>query len=328
LGDILSQNEIDELLKALGTGELNVKDIKDASGEKKIINYNFKRPSKFSKDHLKALKSIYENYARLATNFLTGYLRALVQIDVIESESLTYSEFIGSISNPLVLAVVDFTPLEGSIIIEIPPKIVFAFIDRILGGKCNTFEDEREFTEIELAIIERIVVQMLNVMREPWQNIIQIRPILEKIETNTQFARIISPNEVVALVTLSIKLSDVEGMINICIPYITVEPIIEKLSTRYWFTSIERQTDSSSKELIESKISATKVPLKAIFGSTSITVSDFIELQKGDVLPLDNDINSELDVYVGNLLKFRGKPGVKKNRVSIKITALVGKEDE
>ncbi|HOJ09615.1 MAG TPA: flagellar motor switch protein FliM [Clostridiales bacterium] len=328
MGDILSQNEIDELLKALGTGELNVKDIKDASGEKKIINYNFKRPSKFSKDHLKALKSIYENYARLATNFLTGYLRALVQIDVIESESLTYSEFIGSISNPLVLAVVDFTPLEGSIIIEIPPKIVFAFIDRILGGKCNTFEDEREFTEIELAIIERIVVQMLNVMREPWQNIIQIRPILEKIETNTQFARIISPNEVVALVTLSIKLSDVEGMINICIPYITVEPIIEKLSTRYWFTSIERQTDSSSKELIESKISATKVPLKAIFGSTSITVSDFIELQKGDVLPLDNDINSELDVYVGNLLKFRGKPGVKKNRVSIKITALVGKEDE
>ena len=328
MGDILSQNEIDELLKALDTGELDVKDIKETSDEKKIVNYNFKRPSKFSKDHLKALKNIYENYARLATNFLTGYLRTLAQINVVEVESLTYNDFVGSISNPVILSIIKFAPLEGNVIFEMTPQIAFTFIDRVLGGRCISVEGKRDFTEIELAIIERIIVQMLNVMREPWQNIIGLKPILEKIETNTQFAQIISPNEVVALVTFDVKLSDVEGMINVCIPYITVEPIISKLSTRYWFSNFEKQIDNSSKELIESKISLTKMPVKTILGRTNITVSDFIELQKGDVLPLEKDINGELDIFVGELYKFKGKPGIKKNKIAIKITSLVGKEDE
>jgi flagellar motor switch protein FliM len=152
--------------------------------------------------------------------------------------------------------------------------------------------------------------------------------VLKKIETNTQFAQIISPNEVVALVTFDVKLSDIQGMMNVCLPYITVESIIPKLRTRYWFNSVGKQIDNSSKELIESKISLTKVPIRAILGKTSITVSDLAELQKGDVLPLEKDINEELDIFVGNLHKFTAKPGVRKNKFALKITSLVRREED
>lgn len=329
VGDILSQSEIDELLKALNTGEIDVQQIKTSTHEKKINVHDFSRPSKFAKDHLKTLTMIHDNYARLVTNFLTGYLRTLVQVDVVSVEPLAYNDFSNSISNPAILAVVDFAPLTGSIIFEVSPHIAFAVVDRILGGKGTTIEKVREFTEIELAIIERIIIQVLNLMKGPWENVISIRPRLERIETNAQFAQIISPNEIVALVTFSAKIGDIEGMINICIPHMVVEPIVPKLSTKFWFSMIEKKASGSEhKQTIENKIENTEVPVKGVLGRTVITVGDFLDLQIGDVLPLDTGVNDKLEVLVGDLLKFYAKPGVKKNRIALKITDVVKREDE
>lgn len=328
MGDILSQNEIDELLKALNTGEIDVQQMQTTTQEKKVKNHDFRRPSKFAKDHLKTLHIINESYARLVTNFLSGYLRTLVQVEVISVEPLSYYEFNNSISNPVILAVVDFTPLTGSIILEISPAISYALIDRILGGKGASMERIRGFTEIELAIIERIVIQILNLMREPWENVIAIRPRLEKLETNAQFAQIISPNEIVALVTLSARVGDVEGMINLCIPHMVVEPVVSKLSTKFWFSTVEKETTKETKQSLEIKVEHTEVPVRAILGKTTINVNEFIELMTGDVLPLDTSANGDLEVLVGDLLKFYAKPGVKKNKVSIKITDVVRREDE
>lgn len=328
MGDILSQNEIDELLRALNTGEIDVQQMQTTTQEKKIKSHDFRRPSKFAKDHLKTLHIIHENYARLVTNFLSGYLRTLVQVDVISVEPLSYYEFNNSISNPAVLGVVDFTPLTGTIILEIAPNIAFALIDRILGGKGSTMEKVRGFTEIELAIVERIIIQILNLMREPWENVISIRPRLEKIETNAQFAQIISPNEIIALVTLSARVGEVEGMINLCIPHMVVEPIVSKLSTKFWFSIIEKETTKETKQNIEFKIEQTIVPVRAILGRTTISVSDFIELQPGDVVLLDTNINGDLEVLVGDIHKFNAKPGVKKNKVSAKVTEIIRREDE
>jgi flagellar motor switch protein FliM len=259
---------------------------------------------------------------------LSGYLRTLVQVDVISVEPLSYYEFNNSISNPVVLAVVDFTPLNGSVIMEVAPSIAFALIDRILGGKGSVMDRVRGFTEIELAIVERIIVQMLNLMREPWENVISIRPRLEKIETNAQFAQIISPNEIVALVTLSARVGEVEGMINLCIPHMVVEPVVSKLSTKFWFSTIEKEATQETKNNIEFKIEQTVVPLRAILGRTTLLVSDFIEIQPGDVIVLDTNINGDLEVLVGDIHKFNAKPGVKKNKVSAKITEIIRREDE
>ena len=328
MGDILSQNEIDNLLKALSTGELDAEQIQTTTQEKKVKSHDFKRASKFAKDHIKTLNIIYDNYARLITNFLTGYLRTLVQVDVVTVEALPYSDFSNSVSNPVILAVIDFAPLTGTIVLEIEPHVAFALVDRILGGKGTSMDKVREFTEIELAIIERIIIQILNLMREPWENVISIRPRLDKIETNAQFAQIVAQNETVALITLSAKVGDVDGMINICIPHMVVEPIVSKLSTRFWFSNIQKEATTEMKVAIENKVQNTPVPVKAVLGKTTISVSEFIDLQLGDVLPLDSNVNDDMEVLVGEMMKFYAKPGVRKNKVALKITRVLKKEDE
>lgn len=328
MGDILSQNEIDDLLKALSTGEIDAKQIQTTTQEKKVKSHDFKRASKFAKDHIKTLNIIYDNYARIITNFLTGYLRTLVQVDVVSVEALPYGDFSNSVSNPVILAIIDFTPLTGSIIFEIEPNVSYALVDRILGGKGASMERVREFTEIELAIIERIIIQILNLMREPWENVISIRPRLDKIETNAQFAQIVAQNETVALITLSAKVGDVDGMINICIPHMVVEPIVSKLSTKYWFANVTKEITNDMKESIENKVQNTPVPLKAVLGKTTISVNDFIDLQVGDVVPLDSNVEDDMEVLVGDMLKFHAKPGVRKNRIALKITDVIKREDE
>ncbi|AUS96335.1 flagellar motor switch protein FliM [Clostridium thermosuccinogenes] len=328
MGDILSQSEIDELLKALNTGEIDVQQMQDKDQQKKIKVYDFSRANKFAKDHIKTLHIINDTYARLITNFLSGYLRNLVQVDVLEVQPMSYYDFSNSIANPAILAIIDFNPLAGSIIFEMDPNISFALVDRILGGKGSSLEKVRGFTEIELAIIERIIIQMLNLMREPWENVLELRPRLEKIETNAQFAQIISPNETVALITLRTKVGEEDGFINICIPYIVVEPIVSKLSTRYWFSNIEKTSTKETKEDIENKIQNVKVPVRAVLGSTSLSLGDIIELQAGDVIPLETSVNGELKVMVGDLEKFKAIPGVRKNKVAIKITSIVETEVE
>ncbi|NLX63694.1 MAG: flagellar motor switch protein FliM [Clostridiaceae bacterium] len=327
MGDILSQNEIDRLLQQLNTGELDVKEFKIDTSEKKIRNHDFRRPSKFAKDHLRTLQIINENYARLLTNFLSGYLRTLVQVDVQTVQAMQYSEFTNSIANPAVLGIINFNPLPGSIVLEINPSIAYALIDRILGGRGFTMEKVRGFTEIELAILMRLITQMLGLMRDPWENVTVVKPSLDRIETNAQFAQLMSPNEMIVLVTFTAKISEVEGLMNLCIPHMTVEPVMSKLSTKLWFSLIEHGINEESKEVIEKKIEESKITVSAILGRTTISVHDFLMLQQGDVLTLNTDVNGKIEVMVGDMLKFYGKPGARNKRMAVKITDIVREEE-
>ncbi len=328
MGDILSQNEIDDLLAQLSTGEINAQEYKRETSEKKIKEHDFKRPSKFAKDHLRTMQIIHENYARLITNFLSGYLRTLVQVDVISMEALQYSEFTNSIANPAVLGIINFNPLPGSIIFDFSPAIAYALIERILGGKGNGIEKIRGFTEIELAILMRIISQMLTFMREPWENVAQVRPTLDRIETNAQFAQIMNPTEMIALVTFQAKVGEVEGLMNLCIPHMVVEPVMSKLSTKIWFSMIEKGTNEETQKSLRLKVEDTKVPLIAILGKTELMVSEFLQLQTGDVLALKTPVDGEMEVMIGDLLKFNAKPGVKNKKTAVKITRVLGREDE
>jgi flagellar motor switch protein FliM len=328
VGDILSQNEIDRLLQQLNTGELDVKEFNKDTSEKKVRNHDFRRPSKFAKDHIRTLSIINENYARLLTNFLSGYLRTLVQVDVQTVQPLQYSEFTNSIANPAVLGIVNFAPLPGSIIYEINPSIAYSLIDRILGGKGSGMDRVRGFTEIEIAILMRLISQMLGLMREPWENVTKIRPSLDRIETNAQFAQLMSPNEMVALVTFTAKIGDVEGLLNICIPHMVVEPIMAKLTTKLWFSMIERGSTEETKASIENKIEETQIPIRALLGRTQLSVHEFLMLQTGDVLPLNTDVDGKLEIFAGDILKFYAKPGVRNKKVSVKITDVVRREED
>lgn len=328
MSEVLSQNEIDALLSALNSGEIDVREIKEEKEERKVKDYNFKIPNKFAKDHTRTLQILHENFSRLLQTYLSGYLRALVQIEVISVDQLTYNEFTNSMPNPSVLGIVDFAPLTGSIIIEMTPSISFAMIERILGGTGHAFERARGFTEIELSLLEKILGQIINYFRDPWKNVIELRPKLKKIETNPQFAQIMSPNETVALITLNTKVGNIEGMMHICIPHLVIEPVIPKLSTKFWFSGINKEITGNDLKIIEKKIQSTVLPVRVVLGSSDIAVRDFLGLQVGDVIPLNTAYNDDLKIFVGNLLKFHGKPGLKNNRVAVKITRVERKGDD
>ena len=326
MADVLSQNEIDALLKQLSTGELDADDFTETKSVK-AKEYDFSRSVKFSKEHLRTLEIIFEHYGRLLSSNLPAYLRKNVQVEVMNSEAVTYSEFSNALSNPVLLGVVNMAPLSGNIIIEIATNLGYAIIDRLLGGVGEPLEKKREFSEIELSILEKIFTILIDLLREPWTNVVEIHPYLERIETNPQFAQIISPTEMIAIVTVNINIGGVEGLMNICLPYLTLEDVMDKLNTKYWFSTMQDRDETSYADVIETAINRALIPVSAELGKSSLTVMDFINLQVGDVIKLNRKIEDELDIYVGNIVKFKALPGSFNDDYAVKVTEIIREEE-
>ena len=325
--DVLSQDEIDNLLKALSSGELDVEEMK-GTDEKQVKNYDFARPSKFSKEHLRTLEIIFEHFGRLLATNLPAYLRKSVNVDIVNSEVVIYSEFSNALSNPVLLGVVSMKPLAGNMVMEMASNLGFAIVDRLLGGTGTALDKERDFSEIELTIIERIFSICVNLLKEPWENVIKVTPRLERIETNSQFAQIISPTETIAIITINLKIGDVEGLMNVCLPYTLLEPVMDKLNTKFWFSNMQEKDPTMYGEVIENVISKTKVPIKAILGESKVNFSDFVNLQIGDIIKIDKKVDQELDVYVGNIKKFNALPGYFEDKYAVRITDVIREESE
>lgn len=325
MADVLSQNEIDALLKQLSSGELDVEEMNDEPAVK-IKDYDFARPAKFSKEHLRTLEIIFEHFGRLVSSNLPAYLRKNIQIDVMNSEAVTYSEFSNALSNPVLLGIVNFAPLQGTIIIELASNLGFTIIDRMLGGMGEPIDKPRDYSEIELSVLERIFTILVDLLREPWQNVVEIHPRLERIETNSQFAQIISPSEMIAIVTINVSIGNVEGLMNICLPFMTLEDVMDKLNTKYWFSTMQTKDECAYDEAIETIIHKAQIPIKTLLGKSSISVMDFINLQVGDIIKLDSHVDDELDVYVGNIVKFKGLPGSGNENYAVKVTEIIREE--
>lgn len=325
MADVLSQSEIDALLKQLSTGELDADEIVDEPAVK-IKDYDFARPAKFSKEHLRTLEIIFENFGRLVSSNLPAYLRKNVQIDVMNSEAVTYSEFSNALSNPVLLGIVNFAPLNGNILIELASNLGFTIIDRMLGGLGDPLDKPREFSEIELSVLERIFTALVDLLREPWENVVEIHPRLERIETNSQFAQIISPSEMIAIITINMSIGTVEGLMNVCLPFMTLEDIMDKLNTKYWFSTMQSKDSENYVEFIETAINKAQIPIRALLGRSSIAVMDFINLQVGDIIRLDSHMDDELDVYVGNIVKFKALPGSGAENYAVKVTKIIREE--
>lgn len=327
MGEVLSQDEIDNLLKALSTGELDADEMKNTD-ERQVKDYDFARPAKFSKEHLRTLEIIFEHFGRLLATNLPAYLRKSVSVDVVNSEVVIYSEFSNALSNPVLLGVVGMDPLMGNVIMEMASNLGFAIVDRLLGGVGNSPEKERDFSEIELSILERVFTICVNLLHEPWENVVEITPRLNRIETNSQFAQIISPSETIAIVTINLKIGDVEGLMNICLPYTTLEPVMDKLNTKYWFSTMKEKDSNSYEAAIENIIDNALIPMKAVLGTSKINVQDFVNLQLGDIIRLDRKVDDELEVYVGNIKKFKALPGYSDNKYAVRVTEILREESE
>jgi len=320
MAEVLSQDEIDQLLSAISAGEISTEEVHQVKDQRKIKIYDFKRPDKFSKDQIRTVSIMHETFARLTTTSLSAQLRSLVHVHVASVDQLTYEEFIRSIPNPTTLAVVDMDPLKGSAILEIDPAITFSIIDRLFGGQGEGAKFSRELTDIEQSVMEGIIVRVLGNLRESWSTVIDLRPRLGGIETNPQFAGIVPPSEMVVLVTLETKVGEVEGMMNLCIPYLTIEPIISKLSAQYWYSSVRRGTTTENLNILRDRLATVIVTLTAEVGNMDIAVRDVLALRPGDIIRLDSvRVNDPMPLKVGDRKKFLCRPGALGNKLAVQI---------
>lgn len=322
MGEVLSQSEIDALLAQMSSGELDMDKMQE-TGEKQVKNYDFNRPTKFSKEHLRTLEIIFEHYGRLISTNLPVYLRKNVQVSVASSETLIFSEFTNSLSNPIIMGVVNFAPLNGNIIIELATNLGYAMIDRMLGGSGIPLDKTRDFSEIELTIMQKMLVLFTQLLREPWKNVVDVSPVLNRLETNPQFAQVIAPNDMIAIVTLNVKIGDVEGFMNICLPFFTLEDVMDKLNTKYWYSTMQENRDENYEQYIESLIRKVDIPIKAVLGRSSISVEDFINLQVGDCIRLDSKVDADMNIYVGNIRKFTALPGTNQDSFAVRVTSVI-----
>lgn len=324
--DALTQKEIDDLMTALSAGELD-SDLLKENREKQVKDYDFRRPTKFSKEHLRTLEIIFEHYGRLISTNLSVYLRQNVQMAVASSETVTFSEFTNSLSNPVVLGIINFSPLNGQIIMDLSTSIAYSMLDRMLGGSGVPLEKTREFSEIELSIIQKVLVMFVQLLRDPWRNVIDLNPVLQRMETNPQFAQVIAPNDMIAVVTLNIKLGDVEGFINVCLPFFTLEDVMDKLNTKYWFSTMQENHDENYEAYIEALVRRVDIPIRAVLGKSAISVSDFMNLQVGDCIRLNSKVDEDMNIFVGNIRKFTALPGTEKDAYAVRITSVIREEE-
>ncbi len=325
--EILSQNEIDSLLQALSSGEVDVEAL-GQSDEKKIKNYDFRRPDKFSKDQLRAIQMIHEAFARQLTTTMSTLVRSLVSAEIASVDQLAYDEFIRSLVQPTVIGVLEMYPFSGNALIEMNPNLVFAIIDRMLGGKGQFAGKIRELTDIERTVIERVLMRMLELLEESWSTVVDVRFRYESLESNPFFVQICPGTDMVLLVILKLKVGDVEGMISICIPYFLMEPIMDKLSSQQWFASTGRKDEDGIRSFLIKSLQGVLIPLALELGHTVLSVDDVMQLQTGDVIKLDETVGNSLDVRVGNRVKFKAVPGSVNGNYGAEISEVLFSDEE
>lgn len=330
MADVMSQNEIDSLLSALSSGEVDVEEMKqqDQEGEAEVKNYDFRRPDKLSKEQMRTLQMIHENLARLLTTALSTKLRSMVDFEVASIEQLSYEEFIRSLPQPTIIGISEMDPFTGQFIMEINPDVGFAIIDRLFGGMGKPIEKSRAFTDIEKVVFKKVIRWFLSAIPEAWENIIRVNPRLKEIESNPQFTQIVPNNDMTIIITLSSKIANSEGLINICIPYILLEPIVDRLSAQHWFASAREEQTAQHIDTLKKRIKKASIDLKAELGQTDLTVSDLLYLKPGDVVRLDKRTDNKIDIRIGSNVKYRGAAGTCRKHKAVKITDVVNDNEE
>jgi flagellar motor switch protein FliM len=328
VAEVLSQNEIDQLFHAISSGESFIEELIPDAAEAKVRIYDFSKANKFSKEQMRTLHIIYEGIARQMSTYYSSILRTICEVTVVSVEEQVFKEFNNSLPTPVLLTLYGMAPLQGSLLMSISPVVAYGIINRLFGGSGKPGESDRTFTEIEIAVLERILRQFLPMMEEPWEKITKVDPSFERMETSSQFTQIVNLNEAVAIITVQIKTSDIDGFISFCLPHIAIEPIAKQLTTTLMFSGrVSHRVTGDNSRVIQRRILDTSLNLTAILAETTMTVEDILSLQVGDVIQLDNTVNDEIKIKVEHLQKAYGKLGVKNNKYAIRVTKIIKEED-
>ena len=332
-GDVLSQMEVENLLSAMTSGgREQAAAAPSPAGEyrgaartpsgfrDKVVTYDFKRPERVGKEQMRALHTMHEGFGRNFGAALSALLRSIVEVKLTSVDQLTYSEFVFSLENPTCFNLLKAEPLEGNLILDINPSILYPIIDRMLGGGREIGAlARRPLTEIELRLVSRITGLFLQELRHAWENVLDLKLSVVQVESNPQLVQIVPPNEVVVLVSFEITIGDLRGMMNLCIPYNSIERIGGKLSANTWVTYGHRQSTPESVEQISRTVCTSQVELNVRLSHTRITASELLSLRVGDIITTAKDIHSPLVVSLEGIPKFHASPGAFKGHKAILI---------
>lgn len=326
MADVLSQSEIDALLSALSTGSLEPEELQKEEEKHKVKVYDFRSPQKFSKDHIRTLELIHDNYARIISNFLTAQLRKNVKVKIETVEQITYEEFIHSIPNPTIMTMFRMPPLTGTILFETNPQFSFQIIDVLLGGTGERNTVSKEFSDIDKNIMMQITSGMISNLKLAWEDILSVEPEVESLETNPAINQTLAPNEPVALVTFSVEMGKSNTFINICIPYLSIEKVLDKLVVQYWFQNEKDVLGDEVREKIEEGLNPVEIEMSAELGCTHLTIDDFLNLSRGDIIRLDNKCTNPIKIYVEDQECYYARPGITGKNLGIAVLDIIDKD--
>ena len=342
MDDLLSDSELSALLSETDSmagsgGESSSAESQEpASAEtgitvdeqgRKIKSYDFNRPNRFSKDHMRTLEMLHEIFSRGFTASVAAYLRTVAEIKVTSVTQLPFREYTMSLPRPDCIFVLKMEPLDGSLLLEINPELVLTLIDRILGGPGKAPTAARELTLIEQSVIEKIVNRGMENLQEAWLKVGHFQPKLTGYETTAQFVQIVAPNEIAAVIEFEVKINEVTGKMSMCIPYVVLEPVIGDLSAQKWFTVGKKESTAETVENLTKVMKETFVPIVVQVGSAQITVQELVRLKAGDVIRLNTTPHNEIDVLIEGLVKLKGRPGISSKKKSIQITKVCSREE-
>ena len=276
---------------------------------------------------MRTLQVLHENYARILGNFLAAYLRVPVQVQLVSVSQVTYEEFIFSLPVPTLITVFSMNSEMGNAMLETNPSFVFPLIDLVFGGEGNHPRHTRELTDIEISVMRNLNNKLLSNLRYCWEDIVDLTPAIETMDTNPQFNQMFASTETVALVTFNAQIKDNQGFINLCFPYIALEKIMPKLTAQFWFKQPLRETSHFYEEMLLQELEKVEVELQVVLGKATITLYDFLQFQEGDIIQLSRQEGEDLDICVGGELLLKGQPGVLGQNLALQVTGLAGEEE-
>jgi flagellar motor switch protein FliM len=326
-GDVLSQAEVESLLSAMDGRESDV--IADAATSRirhreKISPYDFKRPERVGKEQMRSLQTMHEAFGRNFGAALSALLRTIVELKLTSVDQLTYSEFVFSLENPTCFNLINAAPLEGQLILDINLSLLFPIIDRLLGGGNDAAPPARRpLTEIELRLVSRITDLFCKEMKHAWENVLDVDLSIDRVESNPQLVQIVPPNEVVVLISFEITLGDARGMMNLCIPFNSIERISNRLSANNWVSYGTKKATPENIKRISGQLSDAVVEVVVELAETNISTSDLIGLRVGDIIATEKDVERPLVVSIEGRPKFHAQPGAFKGRKAIQVMGTI-----
>lgn len=328
MAEVLSQSEIDALLSALSSGELEPEQLEQEEEKQKVKIYDFRSPQKFSKEHLRTLELIHDNYGRIISTYLTGQVRANVKVNIETIQQITYEEFIHSIPNPTMLTIFKMPPLSGTLLFETNPEFVYQIVDVLLGGSGSRKNKIREFTDIDKNIMQKINEGLIDNLKLAWEDVLEVEPEIEGLETNPALNQTLAPNEPVALITFTVEMGENNTFLNICIPYLSVEKVLDKLEVQYWFRGNTEEKENMGSGKVRKRLDVVEVDLVSLLGNASISVEDFLKLSLGDVIPLNTNVSDPIKIYIGEQPYYYAKPGIIDKNRGAEVLDIIDKDVE